>query len=95
MKQVGRNLTDAKEGFLRGATLLLLDRDPLYTKAFRKLLRQSGVKPIVLPARSPNLKGRASHYTSFVRSDKTCGPGRRSESFCPCCLRGLLLSSVA
>jgi hypothetical protein len=30
MKQVARNLTDAHDGFLRGVTHLLLDRDPLY-----------------------------------------------------------------
>ena len=30
MTQVARNLTDARDGFLRGAQYLL-DRDPLYT----------------------------------------------------------------
>ena len=52
---MARNLTDAKDGFLRGVTHLLLDRDPLYTKAFRKMLRDAGVRPMLLPARSPNL----------------------------------------
>ena len=33
-----------------------LDRDPLYTTAFRNLLQDSGVKLVRLPARSPNLK---------------------------------------
>ena len=39
MVQVARNLTDAEEGFLRGVRYLILDRDPLYTAAFRKTLK--------------------------------------------------------
>jgi putative transposase len=39
MTQVARNLTDARDGFLRGVQYLILDRDPLYTAAFRHLLR--------------------------------------------------------
>ena len=35
MTQVARNLTDAEDGFLRGMHDLILDRDPLYTAAFR------------------------------------------------------------
>ena len=54
MTQVARNLTDADDGVLRGMEYLILDRDPLYTAAFRDLLRHSGVKPLLLPARSPN-----------------------------------------
>ena len=50
MTQLGRNLTDTDDGFLRGAQYLILDRDPLYTTAFRRLLRDSGVTPLVLPA---------------------------------------------
>jgi hypothetical protein len=53
MTQVARNLTDAEDGFLRGTEYLILDRDPLYTAGFRDLLRDSGVKPLRLPARSP------------------------------------------
>ena len=46
MTQVARNLTDAGDGFLRGVEYLILDRDPLYTVAFRRLLRGSGVQPL-------------------------------------------------
>lgn len=35
LTQVARNLTDADDGFLRGMEYLILDRDPLYTAAFR------------------------------------------------------------
>ena len=43
--QIARNLTDARDGFLRGAQCLTLDRGPLCTAAFRPLLRGSGAKP--------------------------------------------------
>jgi putative transposase len=66
MTQVARNLTDTHDGFLGGVQYLILDRDSLYTAAFRRLLRGSGVKPLVLPAWSPNLKDYASYCTSLV-----------------------------
>jgi hypothetical protein len=56
MTQLARNLTDPSEGFLRGVQYLILDRDPLYTAAFRRLLRDSGVKALVLPAWSPEFE---------------------------------------
>ena len=34
MMQVGRNLTDPLDGFLRGNRLLILDRDQKFTREF-------------------------------------------------------------
>ena len=48
---------------------LILDRDPLYTAAFRRLLRDSGVKPLRLPARSPNLNAFAERFVGSVKSE--------------------------
>jgi transposase InsO family protein len=67
MQQIARNLTDAEEGFLRGIKYLLVDRDPLYTEAFRSLLGDEGVDVKRMPARSPNLR---PHAERFVRSIK-------------------------
>jgi len=67
MEQVARNLTDACEGFLRGARYLIHDRDPLYTDDFRGILRAGNVDPVKLPVRSPNLNAYAER---FVRSIK-------------------------
>jgi putative transposase len=66
MKKIARNLLDGETGFLRGHRYLILDRDPLYTKEFRQMLRGAGVKPLLLPARSPNLN--AYSGTSAVSS---------------------------
>ena len=69
MTQVARNLTDAEDGFLRGVHYLVLDRDPLYTVAFRERLRDSGVTPLLLPARSPNLNAFAERFVGSVKSE--------------------------
>jgi putative transposase len=67
MKQVARNLTDCDDGFLRGIRYLILDRDPLYTSAFRAMLKDAGVTPLLLPARSPNPN--AERFVLSVKSE--------------------------
>ena len=69
MTQLARNLTDAEDGFLRGAEYLIPDRDPLYTTAFGDLLRDRGVKPLRLPARSPNLNAFAERFVGSIKSE--------------------------
>ena len=69
MTQLARNLIDAGDGFLRGVQYLILDRDPPYSAAFRRLLRDSGVTPLLLPARSPNLNAFAERFVLSVKSE--------------------------
>jgi transposase InsO family protein len=69
MTQVARKLTDPGDSFLRNADYIILDRDPLYTAAFRCLLRDSGVQPLVLPARSPNLNAFAERFVESAKSE--------------------------
>jgi len=61
MTQTARTLTDAQDGFLRGVRSLILDRDPLYTTAFRRMLRDSGVNHCLcqpgVPTSTPMRKG--------------------------------------
>jgi hypothetical protein len=68
MGQLARNLTDPSDGFLRGMQYIILDRDPLYTAAFRRLLRDSGVTPVVLPAWSPNVNAFAERCVESAKS---------------------------
>jgi putative transposase len=65
--QVARNVTDAEGGFLRGKRYLLMDRDGKFSEEFRRTLEAVGVKPVRLPARSPNL---SAHIERFMRSLK-------------------------
>ena len=67
MQQCARQLTDPFEGFLLDKRYLLHDRDTKFTQAFDELLKASGVEPIRLPPRSPNLN---AHCERFVRSIK-------------------------
>lgn len=69
MTRLARNLTDPSDGFLRGVRHIILDRDPLSTGAFRQLLRDSGVTPVVLPARSPNLNAFAERFVETAKSE--------------------------
>ena len=80
MTQLARNLLDADDGFLRGVQYPILDRDPLYSTAFRRLLRDSGVNPLLLPARSPNLNAFAERFVLSVKSNAwtaSCHSARR------------------
>jgi transposase InsO family protein len=67
IQQCARQLTDPCEGFLLGKRYLIHDRDTKFTPAFDGLLKASGVEPILLPPRSPNLN---AHCERFVRSLK-------------------------
>jgi transposase InsO family protein len=67
MTQCGRQLTDPIDGFLLGKRYLSHDRDTQFPRAFDELLKDSGVEPIVLPPRSPNLN---VHCERFVRAIK-------------------------
>jgi putative transposase len=67
MIQCARQLTAPFGGFLRDKRCVLHDRDTKFTQAFDGLLRASGVEPVVLPPRSPNLN---AHCERFVHSIK-------------------------
>jgi len=67
MQQIGRNGTDAFDGFLLNVRYVILDRDPLYTDAFRALLKKAGVKPVRLPPRSPNLNAYAERFVRTIK----------------------------
>jgi putative transposase len=45
------------------------DRDPLFTSVFRKLLSDSGVKAVRLPAHSPDLNAFAERFVLSIKSE--------------------------
>ena len=69
MEQLARNLTDPANGFLRHCTTLIHDRDPLFAKRFDAILRSTGIKPLLLPPRSPNLNAYAERFVKSTRSE--------------------------
>jgi hypothetical protein len=69
MSQIARNLTDSDDGFLNGSRHLIHDRDPLFTRSFREILKSSGVKTVKLPARSPDLNAYAERFVRSIKSE--------------------------
>src|SRR5450432_1028911 len=67
MMQIARNLLDPVDGFLRHATHLIHDRDPLFTHAWTQILESGGVQSMPIPASSPNCNPYAER---FVRSGR-------------------------
>ena len=67
MKQIARNLTDIEDGFLNGRRYLIMDRDTKFCAKFRSILKHSGIEPVKLPPRSPNM---TPHIERFMRSIK-------------------------
>lgn len=69
MQQCARQLTDYSDGFLLGKRYLLHDRDQKFTQAFDQLLRDSGVEPVVLPPRSPNLNAYCERFVGSIKEE--------------------------
>ena len=68
-EQLARNLTDPVDGFLRTASHLIHDRDPLYTRGFGEILTSGGVQPIRLPPKSPNLNAYAERFVRSIKEE--------------------------
>src|ERR1700730_9101866 len=69
MQQIARNVTMEGCGALRDCRYLLHDRDTKYTQAFRAIIASGEVKPLVLPARSPNLNAYAERWVRSVKEE--------------------------
>src|SRR5579863_7305710 len=69
MEQVARGLLDPVDGFLRSATHVIHDRDPLYTAEWKALLAARGVQSVATPAKSPNCNAVAERFIRTVREE--------------------------
>lgn len=68
MAQVARNLTNW-DGELENAKYLIHDRDTKYSAQFDAIMRTSGIKPLKLPAMSPNLNAFSERWVKTVKSE--------------------------
>ena len=59
---MARNVTDESMGCLRDIRYVLHDRDTKFCTSFESILTAAGVKPLKLPARSPNLNAFAERW---------------------------------
>ena len=69
MEQMARNATLEGWGFLHSRCYLLHDRDTKFSESFRDTLAAGGVKPLKLPARSPNLNAFTERWVRSVKEE--------------------------
>jgi putative transposase len=69
MKQIARNATMEGCGVLGGCRYLLHDRDTKFTCSFRAIIASGQVKPLRLPARSPNLNAFTERWVRSVKEE--------------------------
>jgi putative transposase len=69
MQQVARNVTMAGCGILQDCCYLLHDRETKYNLSFRAIIKSGGVKPLALPAHSPNLNAYAERWVRSVKEE--------------------------
>jgi putative transposase len=69
MEQQARNMTMKDWGFLAHSRYLLHDRDGKFCPMFREVIRAGKVRPLKLPARSPNLNAFAERWVRSVKEE--------------------------
>jgi hypothetical protein len=69
MKQIARNATMEGCGVLRDCRYVLHDRDTKFTCSFRAIIASGQVKPLRLPARSPNLNAFTERWVRSVKEE--------------------------
>ena len=69
MLQIARNATDETWGHLEHTRYALHDRDTKFCASFRAMLASGGIRPIQLPARSPNLNAFAERWVRSVKQE--------------------------
>ncbi len=66
--QITRGITEFDQP-MASARYLIHDRDPKYCRTFRHLLEASGIEPLKLPARSPNLNAFAERFVRSIKEE--------------------------
>ena len=56
-------------GFLQNCRYLIHDRNTNYTKSIQTILEAGQVRPVKLPARSPNLNAYAERWVRSVKEE--------------------------
>ena len=69
MEQVARSATQETWGYLNRCRYVVHDRDKKFCASFRSVLSAASVKPIMLPAKSPNLNAYAERWVRSVKRE--------------------------
>lgn len=68
VEQCARNLTGF-DGNVQNMRYLIHDRDSKYTDSFDNIFLSVGIKPIILPAKSPNLNAYAERFVRSIKEE--------------------------
>ena len=71
MMQVAKVLTDPVDGFLRDKKFLIMDRDSIFSRAFREEIGEHGIRALRTPASSPNCNAYAERFVGTIRREVT------------------------
>ena len=69
MMQMARQLTDGMDGFARGKTHLIIDRDTKYCAGFRQILEGADIKIVLCPPRVPQCNAIAERFVRSIKSE--------------------------
>ena len=79
MRQVGRTLTAADDGFLRGSRVLICDRDRKWSGDVRRVLGDAGIRVVLTPVRAPNANAFAERFVRSIHEECLDDSGRRTR----------------
>ena len=69
MSQIARNVMDWDGGFLRRKRFLIIDRDAIFSGAFKSIVRSSGVEILRTAYQAPNMNAYAERFVRSIRSE--------------------------
>jgi transposase InsO family protein len=69
MEQIGRNLTDWEDGFLTGKRFLIIDRDSIFSSAFKSIVASASVEVLLTAYQAPNMNAHAERFIRSIKSE--------------------------
>ena len=69
MEQVARNLTDCEDGFLAGKRFLIIDRDSIFSPAFKSIVGSSGAEVLLTAYQAPNMNAYAERFVRSIKAE--------------------------
>ena len=69
MSQMARNLSDSIDGFLLGKRFLIIDRDAKFSKKFKAMIKDAGVKIVLAPFKAPNANAVAERFVLSIKTE--------------------------
>jgi putative transposase len=69
VQHMGRNLTDAQDGFLLNHSHILIDRDTKFAPFRAYLKAHTKIDPVLLPPRSPNCNAHVERFMLSLKSE--------------------------